>query len=132
MVRTLRKEGYHQHELDHLFQTIVMPNFNNGLSVHGASTAALNSIQRFLDRCYKCKYFSKKVDIRELLGKRDIQIFRKASCKNSPVQGILPNVKHTNYSLERNTFMYPKVNTGRFKLSCVIIIQFMSLRTCKK
>ena len=45
-----------------------MPNFYYGLSVYGASTAALNSIQRFLDRCYKRKYFSKKVDIRELLG----------------------------------------------------------------
>ena len=33
VVRTLRKEDYHQHELDHLFQTIVMPNFNYGLSV---------------------------------------------------------------------------------------------------
>ena len=62
------KEGYQQHKLDHLFQTILMPNFYYGLSVYGASTAALNSIQRFLDRCYKRKYFSKKVDIRELLG----------------------------------------------------------------
>ena len=73
-----------------------MPNFNNGLSLYGASTAALNSIQHFLDRCYKSKYFSKKLDIRELLERGDIQIFRKASCKNSPVQGILPNVKHAN------------------------------------
>ena len=113
------KEGDHQHELDHLFQTIVMLNFNYGLSVYGASTAALNSIQRFLHRCYKRKYFSNKADIRELLGKGDIQIFKKASCKNSPLQGILPNVKHTNSSLRRNTFMYPKVNTGRFKLPFV-------------
>ena len=95
--------------------------------VYGASTAAWNNIQHFLDRWYKCKYFLKKVDIKELLEKGDIQVFRKASCKNSPLQGILPNAKHTNYSLRRNTFMYPKVNTGRFKLLFVnrLVFQFV-------
>ena len=38
VVRALGKEGYHQQEPDHLFQKIVMLNFNYGLSVYGAST----------------------------------------------------------------------------------------------
>ena len=51
VLRSLRKEGYSQNEIDYLFQGLVMPNITYGLSVYGASNAELRSVQQFLDRC---------------------------------------------------------------------------------
>ena len=42
--RSLRKEGYSQAELDHLFSSIVLPSITHGLPVYGASEAELNAV----------------------------------------------------------------------------------------
>ena len=36
VLRCLRKEGYNQQELDHLFISLVLPSLTYGLSVYGA------------------------------------------------------------------------------------------------
>ena len=51
ILRSLRKEGYSQAELDHLFSSIVLPSITYGLPVYGASEAELTTMQCFLDRC---------------------------------------------------------------------------------
>ena len=64
ILRTLRKEGYNQSEIDLLFNTIVLPNINyksSELSVYAASESDLTPVQCFLDRCFKRKYTSKRV-----------------------------------------------------------------------
>ena len=76
VVRTLRHRGYNQNEVDYLFQTIVMPNFLYSLLAYEMSPAVLNDVQNFLDRCYKRKYTSKKLNIKELLEKLIIRITR--------------------------------------------------------
>ena len=48
VLRTLRKEHYSQAEIDHLFISIVLPNFSYALSVYGASESDLTVIQNFL------------------------------------------------------------------------------------
>ena len=52
VIRSLRKDGYTQDEIDHLFNSIVIPKLLYGLSVYAASISDLNVIQRFLKRCY--------------------------------------------------------------------------------
>ena len=47
VLRTLRKEHYSQAEIDHLFISIVLPNFSYALSVYGASESDLTVIQNF-------------------------------------------------------------------------------------
>ena len=47
ILRTLRKEHYSQAEIDHLFISIVLPNFSYALSVYGASESDLTVIQNF-------------------------------------------------------------------------------------
>ena len=54
-----------------------MPNFLYGLSVYGASSSDLNNVQNFLDRCYKRRYISRKLNIREFLERSDCRIFRR-------------------------------------------------------
>ena len=71
VLRSLRKEGFSQVEVDRLFSALVLPNFTYGLSVNGAVDSDLTAIQNFLDRCLKRKYISKRIDIRELLVKAD-------------------------------------------------------------
>ena len=39
VIRALRLEGYHNREVDYLFQSIVLPNLSYGLSVYGSSAA---------------------------------------------------------------------------------------------
>ena len=65
VLRSLRrKEGFSQGEVDHLFSALVLPNFTHGLPVYGTVDSDLTVIQNFLDRCFKRKYTSKRMDIR--------------------------------------------------------------------
>ena len=66
VIRCLRKEGCSQAEVDHLFSSIVLPNITYALSA-GASESELTIAQQFLDRCFKRRYISKKLEIGELL-----------------------------------------------------------------
>ena len=50
VLKTLRKEGYSQREIDHLFKSLVLPNLVYGLSVYGVSEAKLTTVQCFLFR----------------------------------------------------------------------------------
>ena len=74
ILRSLRKEGYSQAELDHLFSSIVL--FS---SPYGVSEAELTAMQCFLDRCYKRRYTSKSFSIKHLLEKQDRKVFPKVS-----------------------------------------------------
>ena len=87
------------------------------LSVYGVSSSDLNSVQHFLDRCYKSRYISRKLNIRELLERSDCSIFRKALRTNSPLVRILPETNFTNYALRKPCFYHPTVETERFKSS---------------
>ena len=51
ILRALRKEGYTQDAIDHLFKAIVLPKFMYALPVYGASSSDVNLVQRFLSRC---------------------------------------------------------------------------------
>ena len=117
---SLRKEGYSQAELDHLFSSIVLPSITYGLPVYGASEAELTAMQCFLDRCYKRKYTSKSFSIKHLLEKQDRKVFRKVSgIDRHPLRGLLPKKKVSTYNLRNRTSQYPKVNTDRFKNSYI-------------
>lgn len=120
ILRSLRKEGYSQAELDHLFSSIVLPSITYGLPVYGASEAELTAMQCFLDRCYKRKYTSKSFSIKHLLEKQDRKVFRKVSgIDRHPLRGLLPKKKVSTYNLRNRTSQYPKVNTDRFKNSYI-------------
>jgi len=69
-LRSLRKESQSQGVVDRLFNALVLPNFTYGPSVYVAVDADLMVIQNFLDRCFKRKYISKRMDIRDLLEKQ--------------------------------------------------------------
>ena len=47
VLRTLRREGYNQKEIDYLFNSIVLHNISYGLAVYRAAEAELTTIQRF-------------------------------------------------------------------------------------
>ena len=57
-LRSLRKEGFSQGEVDHLLSALVLPNFTYGLPVYDATDSDLTVIQNFMDRCFKRKYIS--------------------------------------------------------------------------
>ena len=65
MLRTLKREGYNQKEIDYLFNSIVLPNISYGLEVYRAAEAELTTIQRFFffDRCKKGRNTSHSIDI---------------------------------------------------------------------
>ena len=69
------KEGYSQVEVDHLFSSIVLLNITHALSVYGVSESELSIVQQLLDRCFKRRYISKKLEIGELLIKCKISEF---------------------------------------------------------
>jgi len=51
ILRCLRKEGYNQKELDHLFNSLVLPIVTYGLPVYAAATAELTTVQAFPFSC---------------------------------------------------------------------------------
>ena len=100
VLRSLRKEGYSQNEIDYLFQALVMPNITYGLSVYGASNAELRSVQQFLDRCKKRGYTSKPIDVKLLLNEQDKRISNKVrKLENHPLYEFLPKIRNTGYNL---------------------------------
>ena len=47
VLRTLRREGYNQKEIDYLFNSILFNLTRGGLAVYRAAEAELTTIQRF-------------------------------------------------------------------------------------
>ena len=120
VLRVLRKEGYSQQEIDTLFNSIVIPKITYGLSVYGASSSDLTTVQRFLDRCFKRKYTSKRVSIYDLLEASDMRIFKKLSTSEGhPLFNLLPRVNKATVNLRQLRPVYPRCNTERFKHSFI-------------
>ncbi|XP_044169590.1 uncharacterized protein LOC122953688 isoform X1 [Acropora millepora] len=114
--RCLRKEGCSQAEVDHLFSSIVLPSITYALSVYGASESELTIAQQFLDRCFKRRYISKKLEIGELLKVQDHRICRKvSSIPNHPLRANFPETKITRYNLRNKSPAMPAIHTDRFK-----------------
>ena len=115
VLRTLRKEHYPQAEIDHLFISIVLPNFNYALAVYGASESDLTVVQNFLDRCYKRRFISFPVSIKNLLIKQDRNILKKLrSTDCHPLKHIIPVQKTYVHNLRKKGCARPKINTERF------------------
>ena len=83
IIRSLRKEGWKQPEIDHLFRSIVLPNITYALAVYGAARPELATAQNFLDRCFKRRYVSERIDILDILEKQDKKIFNKVTSIHS-------------------------------------------------
>ena len=118
VLKSLRKEGFSQGEVDHLFSALVLPNFTYGLPVYGATDSDLTVIQTFMDRCFKRKHTStcERMDIRELLEKADKKIFKVRSVDpDRPLSNIIPKKKETKYQLRNKSAHRPDIKTDRFK-----------------
>ena len=64
----------------------------------------LRVIPNFMNRCFKKKYTSKRMDIRELLGKADKKLFKVRSVDpDCPLTNIIPKKKETNYQLRNRS-----------------------------
>ena len=107
IIRSLRKEGYDQNEVDHLFSAIVMPKLSYALTVYGASKAELTTVQCFLSRCFKRRYISKHINILDLLKEFDYRLHKKMkSMNNHPLEAIAPKVQTSKYSY----LIRPRIN----------------------
>jgi hypothetical protein len=96
IIRSFRKKGCTQSEIDHLFKSIVLPKILYGLPVYAASASDLTVVQNFLSRCYKRLYTSVNFNILELLEKCDRRLFNKCSRdKNHPLYDLLPTYRET-------------------------------------
>ena len=49
--------------IDHLFQSLVLPKISYGLPVYASSVPELNTVQQFLRRCLKRRFISYTIDI---------------------------------------------------------------------
>ena len=97
-------------------QTIVLPNITYALSGYGASEAELTIAQQLLDRFFKCRYISKKLEIGELLKLQDHRTCRKvSSIPNYPLRANFPETKITSYNLRNKSPAMPAIHKDRFK-----------------
>ena len=122
MFKSLRKEGFNEVEIDHLFQSLVLPKISYGLPVNAASVPELNTVQQFLRRCRKRHFISYALDIYDLLGKRktDRSISKKISFLPTHRQyNLLTKGKESSKRLRTQTSLLPCVNTERFKASFI-------------
>lgn len=125
ILRTLRREGYCQAELDKLFSALVLPKLMYGISVYDSSPPELTTIQCFLDRCYKRRYTSSPVSIINCLDKSDIGIFKKLSAwEHHPLHHSLPRINSATRRLRQGKPIYPLCNTERFKNSFITRLSF--------
>ena len=107
-------------EIDHLFQSLVLPKISYGLPVYTASVLELNTVQQFLCRCHKCRFISHAIDKYDFLEKTDRSISKKISClPTHPLYNLLPTVKESSKHLRTQTSLLLCVNTERFKASFI-------------
>ena len=122
MFKSLRKEGFNEVEIDHLFQSLVLPKISYGLPVNAASVPELNTVQQFLRRCRKRHFISYALDIYDLLGKKktDRSISKKISFLPTHRQyNLLTKGKESSKRLRTQTSLLPCVNTERFTASFI-------------
>ena len=119
VLRSLWKEGFSQGEVDQLpvFSALVLLNFTYGLPLYGVADSDLTVIKNFLDRCFKRKYTSKRMDIRELLEKADKKLFKVRSVDpDCTLSNVIPKKpKETKYLLRNKSAHRPDIKTDRFK-----------------
>ena len=88
---------------------------NYALAVYGASESDLTVVQNFLDRCYKRRFISFPVSIKNLLIKQDRNILKKLrSTDCHPLKHIIPVQKTYVHNLRKKGCARPKINTERF------------------
>ena len=110
VIRSLRKEGYSQKDIDHLFKAIVLPKITYGAS-------ELNAVQCFLKRCRKRRYISELINIHDLLEKAHPTLFEKIRTDDiHPLYKLLPK-RHCSAHRLRSNIVLPLLNTERFKNS---------------
>ena len=82
---------------------------------------------------YKRHSISEKVDVRELLQKTGIKLYNKRVLDTEqPLNNILPEKKSVGYNLRKENFLYPDVNTIRFKNTYVNTLIFKyDIRFCR-
>ena len=81
------------------------------VSVYGAVDLDLTVIQNFLDRCFKRKYTSNRMDFRELLEKADKKLFKvRPVDPDVPLSNIIPKKKETKYQLRNKTAHRPQID----------------------
>ena len=81
--------------------------------MYGASESELTITQQFLDRFFKRRYISKKLEVGELLKVQDHKICRKvSSIPNYPLRANFPETKTTRCNLRNKS---PAIYTDRFK-----------------
>ena len=116
ILRSLRKDGYTQVEIDHLFKAIVLPKITDALPVYGASQVDLNTIQCFLKRCNKRCYTSELINIYDLLEKCDRRLLTRIKNNvNHTLYALLRKVKESSKRLRFQASQLPRINTEHFK-----------------
>ena len=60
VLKSVRKEGYKQAEIDFLFDTLVLPKFRYSLSVNGASAVRLHSSTLFSRSLFEKEFYYKE------------------------------------------------------------------------
>ena len=116
ILRSLRKNGYTQLEIDHLFKSIVLPQITYALPVYEVSQVDLNTIQCSLKRWNKRRYNSELINIYDLLEKCDRRLFTKIKNNvNHTLYALLPKVKESSKRLRSQASQLPRINTERYK-----------------
>ena len=123
VLRTHRKEQYSPADIDHLFTSLILPNFIYGLPVYGASEPNLNVIQNFLDVIRAVLFFYPVfILIKDLLKTQDCKIFKKVtSINNNPLAPYIHSKNVGSYDLRKKQCASPKIKT----------VRFMSVVVCK-
>ena len=96
--------------IDHLFQSLVLPKISYGLPVYTSSMSELNTVQQFVRRCLKRCFISFTKNIYHFLEKPDKSISKKISCPPTyPLYDLLPRVKESSKRLRTQTSLLPCV-----------------------
>ena len=120
VLRSLRKEGYKQAEIDFLFDTLVLPNFTYALSVYEASESDLTPMQCFLYHCWKSNFTTRNYNIRSVLQKQEHSIFKwVCQAANHPLSLFIPCVKACCYNLWMRTSVRPSIKSEHLKITFI-------------
>ena len=80
--------------------------------MYGAYERDVNTVQNFLNRCYKRRYISVPLNVKDIMHMHNKKLFIGArALSHHPLNEILPKPKPQQYNLRRKVFLRPKINT---------------------
>ena len=115
LLKDLHRHHVPLHELDRLFDAVILSRIRYGISVYACDNRGLKRIQNFLEKCYMKHYIMKRIDIENLVKCEDQKLLEKIlNNTRHPLRAYLLSNQKSRTTRHNFLGVKPRTNTKLF------------------